>query len=379
PLIANFFERNELIGITRILGLSIFIKAITLTEFTRLRKDLRFKKIALIQVISSAASVITAYYLALKGFGYWAIVAQTLTIALVNLTLVITINKWTPHFYFSWKRYKVMRGFSNNMLISYFTNQLGQNMYSVFIGKFQPTAVLGYFNQATKLNDVSFQSVNSVILTTSYPIIAKEKDIRKRKEMYKSILNHFLFIHFTISMFIIGCSNNLVVFLFGKQWEPTGEILSLIVISFLIYPLTTLNANIIKIENKSGLYRNLAFLRNGLLFFSLLLTYRFSIEIVLLGLIIARYISVIIDTLLCGKYINFLPVEQFYIAFKQFISPLISCLITVYIIQYLNLIIIWQSLLAFTFIFFLIFTILNVLTRNQSFFMFLNKVKSLIK
>lgn len=375
PLISSFFQRTELIEITRILGLSIIIKAITLTEFTRLRKDLKFEKLTTIQISSSIASVILAYIMALNGFGYWAIVGQTITIALVNLFLIIILNKWKPYFYFSWNRYKEMRGFSNNLLISYFINQFGQNMYSVFIGKFQPTVILGYFNQASKINDVSFQSINSVVLATSYPILAIEKNKEIRKGMYKNILNHFLFIHFTISFFIIGCSENIVIFLFGDKWQATGGMLILIVFSFLFYPLSTLNSNIIKLENKSGLYRNLTFLRNGLLFLSLLLTFKFTIEVILYGLIIARYLSVLIDVLLCGKHINFMPREQLGITFKQILAPMFSCIVTLYFSNLFHQNTPFRNLLVFTPIYLIVFVLICLTTKNKSFFMFLNKIK----
>lgn len=379
PAISDFFKRTELIDIARVLGLSIIIKAVSLTEFTRIRKELNFKRLAFIQLSSSIISVIVAFLMALNGWGYWAIVGQTLTIAIVNLLLIIVLSKWRPYIYFSWSRYKEMREFSNNMLLSYFTNQIGQNMYSVFIGKFQPTAILGFFNQASKINDVSFQSINSVVLTTSYPILAKESDRSVRKEMYKNILNNFLFIQFTISFFIIGVSRNLIVVLFGEQWAETGPLLILLVISFLFYPLSTLNSNIIKIENKSKLYRNLTFVRNFLIFFSLLLTFRFSIEIVLFGLIIARYLSVLIDVFLCGKYIDFLPKQQVVIILKQILSPLVSNLLAQYITIQTNLVTPWMELLVFTFVFLCSLTLINIWTRNKSFFMFYNKIKFFLK
>jgi len=375
PLISAFFQRAELTDITRVLGLSIVIKAISLTEFTRIKKELKFSRIALIQIVSSLISVVVAYVMALNGWGYWAIVCQTLTIGVVNLVLIIILNKWIPYFYFSWERYKKMRGFSNNLLISYFTNQIGQNIYSVFIGKFQPTAILGFFNQASKINDVSFQSINAVVLSTSYPILAKEKSKEIRKGMYKNVLNYFLFIQFTASLFIIGASTSLVVFLFGNQWEPTGPILALLVISFLLYPLSSLNSNIIKIENKSQLYRNLTILRNSLILFSLLLTYKYSIEIILYGLICARYISVIIDVFLCGKHINFKPKEQAIIALKQIIAPLVSCMVAVFFSHWFNVTIPWKSLLVFTPLYLISFVTINIITGNPTFYMLLNKIK----
>ena len=379
PYISDFYQRIELIEIIRVLGLSIVFKAISLTEITRIRKNLEFKKLTAIQVTSSFISILIGYVMAIKGWGYWSLIGQTVSIAVVNLILVFLLNKWKPYFYFSLERYKKMRGFSNNLLLSYFTNQLGQNMYSVFIGKFQPTPLLGYFNQATKINDVSFQSINSILLTTSYPILAKEIDQEKRRKMYMNLMNHFLFIHFTISLFIIGSSNSLILFLFGKQWGPTAPMLQLIIISFIIYPLSTLNYNIIKIENKSKLYRNLTFLRNGLVFLSLLLTYQFSIELILYGLIAARFISVIIDVFLCGKHINFFPQEQFKIALKQIIAPVLSCIVATYVssllLQDSNLL----NLIIFTSIFGCIFIAINMFTRNESFFMLSNKVKKLKK
>ena len=173
PYISYYFERQELIEITRVLGLSIMIKAITVTEFTRMSKELMFKNTAIVQIVSSIFSVVIAYLMAINGFGYWAIIMQTLSIAILNLVLIVILNKWRPYFYFSWERYKTMRGFSNNMLLSYFSNQIGNNLYSVFIGKYHSIAGLGFYNQATKINDASFQGINAVILTTSYPLLAK--------------------------------------------------------------------------------------------------------------------------------------------------------------------------------------------------------------
>ncbi len=78
PLIAVFFERSELVDITRVIALSIILKALTLTEFTRMRKELLFKHSAIIQLSSSIVSVVISYVLALHGFGYWPSSARLL-------------------------------------------------------------------------------------------------------------------------------------------------------------------------------------------------------------------------------------------------------------------------------------------------------------
>src|SRR5690606_17826502 len=117
PYISNFFERIELVEIIRILGLSIIFKAISLTEITKIRKKLQFKKLTIIQFTSSLVSIAIGYLMALYGWGYWSLVGQTVSIGIVNIILVFILNKWIPSFYFSIERYKTMRGFSNNLLL----------------------------------------------------------------------------------------------------------------------------------------------------------------------------------------------------------------------------------------------------------------------
>ncbi len=377
PYIASFYHRHELTAITRVIGLSIVLKAITLTEFTRMRKELQFKSSAVIQLASSLVSVIVGYVLAIYGFGYWAIVSQTLVIALTNLLMIVIANGWYPRFHFDWNRYKAMRGFSNNMLFSYFTNQIGQNIYSVFIGKFQSSVLLGFYNQATKINDACFQGINAVILTTSYPLLAKEKDREVRKEMYGKVLNHFLFIQFFLCFFIIGAAYPLMYILFGTKWLPTAPYLQLLTLALLFYPLTTLNSNIIKVEGKSALYRNLTFLRNGLNVVAILITFRMSIEMILVGQLIARYVSILTDVLICGKLIAFRPLQQMGILMKQIVAPLIAITIAYSLSYYCNNVYLKFGL--FSVIFLMIFLTVNRLLSNKTQQYYLEKMGVIAK
>lgn len=377
PYIATFFDRTELIEITRILGLSIILKAITLSEFTRMRKELLFKNSALIQLVSSLVAVLIAYTMALYGFGYWAIVFQTLVIAIVNLFMIILINRWWPKFKFDWNRYKQMRVFSNNMLLSYLTNQIGQNINSVFIGKFHSTNLLGFYNQAVKINDAGFQGINAVILTTSYPILSKEKDKERRKNMYDKVLNHFLFIQFILCFLIIGSANPLIEILFGAKWLQTAPYLQLLTLTLLLYPLTTLNSNIIKIEGLSGLYRNLTFLRNGLNLLALLITFQYSVESILLGQLIARQISILVDVFVCGKLIAFHPVQQFRIVANQLLAPIIGMFVAYFSAFYVLQIHLKFTVYAFVYIF--VVFIINKGMKNFTQQYYLDKFSKLIK
>lgn len=375
PWIAQFYEEPELIAITRILGLNIIIKALSLSEFTRMRKALEFKNMAIIQIVGALLGIIVGYLMAFYNYGYWALVGQGLTVGVVTLLMLIVVNAWWPKWYFDWNRYKVMRKFGNNMLVSYFTNQIGANLYAVFIGKFHSALALGFYNQAEKINKISFQSINGIVLTTSYSLLAKEQNRAKRLKMYKNLLNHFFFLHLAISVFIIGAAKPIMSFVFGAQWLPSAPLLQLILISFLLQPLVTINSNIVKIENKPQIYRNLTFLRNGLLLLMLLITYTFSIEIILIGQIIARMLSSIIDILVCGKYIEFYPRKQLIILTKQILAPGVALVLGYLTLMQLESQLDIVKLLVYALVYAVVFVGVNLATKNESIVFIKDKIQ----
>ena len=282
PLVSKYFERTELINISRIIGLTIFIKAITVSEFTRIRKDLEFKKTSLIEISSNIIALIVAYTMALNGFGYWALVSQSLTIGTANILILVFLYNWRPIICFNWKRFKNMSNYSFNLLLSYFFNQIGQNLYSVFIGKFQSASSLGFYIQAQKLKDPTISGLNSIILSTTYPLLAKETDEAKRYAMYVAMFNKFLFLQFVMVIILYGTAYSLIDIILGQKWIVIVPYFRLMLIGSLLYPISTLNSNIAKIYGNSKLYRNISFFRNGLLLFALIITMKSSIQVIFL-------------------------------------------------------------------------------------------------
>ena len=80
-----------------------------------------------------------------------------------------------------------MFAYSSNLLLSYIINRIGENIYSVIIGKSFSSSSLGFYNQAHKMQTVPSEAIRSIIMTASYPIIANEKNPNKRYDLYLSV------------------------------------------------------------------------------------------------------------------------------------------------------------------------------------------------
>lgn len=377
PQIARFFHRQELVGISRILGLSIILKAFTLSGFVQLNKNLKFKQSSIIALLCSVCSIVITYTMALCGMGYWALALQPVVVAVSNIVFLTIIAHWRPYFCFKWQRFKEMFAYSSNLLISYIVSNIGNNIYSVIIGRFFKTSDLGYYNQAHKMQTVPTNGINAVMLTTSYPIIAKEADEKRRYDLYVSLFRKFNFIMTFLVFFLIIASDLVFYLLLGEKWMPSSPLFQIFMLIGLTYPVMTINSNLVKIQGKSNIYRNLAFLRTGLQIAALCICAPISLKAIVIGQVAASFVGVSFDMYFCGRIIGFTIGKQFKLWLSIVWKPLVvfvACFAASWYIDNMLL----SGLIA-TASFVLLFILLCVMTKDASLLYFFDNAKSMLK
>ena len=100
PLIAGFFQREELVWLTRVSSFGMILGALSLVQQTRLTKRIDFKSQTKITITASISSGILGILLAFLNFGVWALVAQALSSQLIRTALLWHVNKWIPSIYY---------------------------------------------------------------------------------------------------------------------------------------------------------------------------------------------------------------------------------------------------------------------------------------
>lgn len=377
PLIASAFNRMELIPLARIMCISIILRSFTLSGFVQLSKELKFKQLAYINILTSLCSLIVTYIGALQGLGYWALGIQPIVLSVFNILFLVTIAKWRPYFCFYYSRFKDMFSYSSNLLLSYIVNTIGNNLYSFFIGKGYSTSDLGYYNQAHKMQMVPTQGINGIVLTTSYPIIAHEKDSAKRYQLYVNLFNQYVFILSFVVFALISVSYSVFALLFGEEWLPCVELFKFFMLISLFNPIITINANIIKIQGYSGVYRNLTFLRNTLQILSVLVTYKISIKAIIIGQIVATGISALCDMYICGRTIRFNFGTQIKMYVDKVLKPFLAYVISI-ILTYAISSPYCKDLVALS-LYIVSFVIICIILKDQTFLSLLTKLKHLLK
>ena len=129
PLIANFFEREELTPLVRVSSLGLIIGALGMVQQTRLTKRIDFKTQTKITIVATALSGIVGIGMALTGFGVWALVGQQLTSQVVTTMLFYIYNKWMPRVRFSMESFHDLFGFGWKMMVSGLLDTVWKELY----------------------------------------------------------------------------------------------------------------------------------------------------------------------------------------------------------------------------------------------------------
>lgn len=99
PVLASVYGRPEIVGITLLLAPGFLISGISTQYRVDLTRRLQFHRIALLDVISLAATVAGSIAMALLHYSYWALVIPQLIVGPLTVSALVRMNGWLPAWY----------------------------------------------------------------------------------------------------------------------------------------------------------------------------------------------------------------------------------------------------------------------------------------
>ena len=262
PLIAQFFNREELVNLTRASSVGMIIGALALVQQTILTKRIDFKSQTKITIVASISSGIIGIALALMGFGVWSLVIQHLTSQVLRTILLWFANKWIPKFTFSKDSFHELFGFGWKMMASYIIDTVWRELYQVVVGKFYSPATLGQYTRAKLFSSLFSSNLTSVIQRVTYPVLSNIQDNKEYMvSAYRRIIKTTMFVT-SISMFFLGAiSEPLLYCLIGPKWNEASTYLPLICLTGSFYPLHAINLNMLQVQGRSDLFLGLEIIK----------------------------------------------------------------------------------------------------------------------
>lgn len=375
PFIADFYKDSSLVSIVRVISLTLIISGVKGVQQSYVSRHMLFKRFFFSTLGGTIFSAVLGIIMAYAGFGVWAIVFQQLSNnAIDTLILWITV-KWRPIKKFSWSRLKNLLSFGWKMLASSLLDTVYNNLRNMVIGKLYTSADLAFYNQGDRFPKLIVTNINTSIDSVLLPTMSNEQDNHVRvKDMTRRAIKISTYIMAPLMIGLAFCAKPIVQIVLTDKWLPCVPYLQIFCISYLFWPIHTANLNAIKAMGRSDLFLKLEVIKKFIGMILLLITMNISVMAMAYSLLISGLISQVINSWPNRYLLKYSYIDQI----KDILPNIVMALIMggfVYFISYLNLPIL-VSLVVQILSGGIIYLILSILTKNDSFIYLINILKS---
>lgn len=328
PLIANFYNQQSLINISRAVFLTIPINSFCVIQHCLLTKELKVKQLTYVSIISAVCSGIAGIIMAVNGLGVWALVTQSVSYQFVRAICLWIFSSWRPVLRFSSSFIKSIWSFSMNLLGVFTLASIFQNIYTIIIGKIYNVSDVGYYNQAFRMQTVATSAITSSIQRVAFPAFAAYQDnLANLKNAFRKVTVITMTVYFPIMMALIVVSKNLFEVLLTDKWLMSVPMFCLLCVAEAFYPLNNINSSVLKALGKGHKYFTLNLVNYSVITICIFLTYKFGILILLSGYAISALIRSITSMIICGKEICYSLTEQLKDLKDVFIIAILTCIV----------------------------------------------------
>lgn len=307
PAVSRFYNIPLLESVLQVQGIVLIINALNIVQTNQLRKSINFKRLATIHIVSHIVAAVLAIVLAYMGWGVWALVAQQIAASSITSAMLWIMNRWMPSLCFSVESFKQLFSFGGFILASNLINTFCNNVQGLLIGKFFNPAMLGYYTQARKLEDVASHSFSSVVDQVSYPVLSKlQSDNEGLKNALRKLTSALSYVTFPLMLSLILIAEPLILIIYGEKWLPCVPYFQILCIAGIAICLQGVSYNAVASKGKSKDLFVWTLIKRAATLIVLLLCMYFGGMIGLIwGCSIGSWIILLSNLYLVRKYINY--------------------------------------------------------------------------
>ncbi len=309
--IAVFFEREELVPLTKVLSCIVIINAFSIVQRARLVRAIDFKSQTRVTIISTLISGIVGIYMAFKGYGVWSLAAQQISFQLFSAIFLCIYTKWIPSWLFSILSFKEMWTFGWKLLASSLIDTAWREVYQVVIGKCYSSATLGLYTRAYQFSSLFSSNLTSIVQRVSYPVLSSIQGDRKRlKAAYKKVIRTTMLVSFVLMIGMAASAKSMVESLIGEKWLDCVPMLQIICLFMMLYPLHAINLNMLQVQGRSDLFLKLEIIKKMIAVIPLLLGVFIGIYWMLIGSLLTGIVAYFLNAYYSGPFLDYSIKEQ---------------------------------------------------------------------
>ncbi len=254
PLIADFYDNQEMIAIIRVVSVIVLISGVRGIQQAYVSRTGEFKKFFVSTLIATLLSAVIGIYMAYNGFGVWALVAQSISSAAIGTVILWVTVKWRPTLQFSFERLKGLLGYGWKILGSSLIISIYANLRQLLIGKIYTTEDLAYYNKGNEIPNKIVPNIEASVTSVLLPAVSQQQDdLNSVKETTRKTVKTMSFAMWPMMLGMAACAENLIELLLTEKWLPSVSYLQVFCVEAVIWPISSVYYNSINAIGRSDI------------------------------------------------------------------------------------------------------------------------------
>jgi PST family polysaccharide transporter len=268
PWIAEYYNHDELIPITRLIGAGVLISALSIVLRNKLMKALDFKKLSLINLLGALISGVVGVIMAENGYGVYSLVFLRISnYVVVLIGLWIVSRFWLPRLVYSIEFVKSIFSYSSYTFLSHLLGYATRNTDNMLIGKKLGDEALGEYNRAYSFLMFPIQTISRVITSVLFPSFSIIKDdLPKVRQSFMKLSSVVSTITIILMANLFISAEEVVLLVFKAKWLGIVPFIRAFALMGVYQSIISLNAPLytalshMKLDLKVGMFTEVVFI-----------------------------------------------------------------------------------------------------------------------
>ena len=229
PLIGIHYQA-EAESIVKVLSIIFFIEGLKAVHEGKLKREFAFKVIAIRTILAGLIPGAVGIYLALNGFGVWALVWQQLLNQLVITLLTLSTAKWMPQWVFSIEQAKILLRFSAPLMLSQLISNVSSKIFELLVGILIGPAALGFYRVGGRALYILQDIVLKPFEHTALSALSRINGLIPQAQATVRMIRISSYLIFPIFFGAAAIAPEFITFAFGEKWAASGNVMTILAI-----------------------------------------------------------------------------------------------------------------------------------------------------
>lgn len=236
PIVAKFYHEPRLSTVTMALAAGFVFNAVGIQHGALLQRQMRFTALAIINTAGLLVGSMVGIFGALAGYGYWALVAMTVTSPLVSSIGFWIASGWVPGRPRRHAEIHSLMRFGGTITLNGLVAYVAYNLEKVMLGRYWGADAIGLYGRAYQLANIPTDNLNGAVGEVAFSALSRLQDNPVRLKSY-FLKGYSLVVAMTIPI-TLGCAifaNDIILAFLGPKWKEASAIFRLLSPTMLIF------------------------------------------------------------------------------------------------------------------------------------------------